>query len=201
MLKIILLVLLCCLLDIPLCYATPTTEASSALAELVYSEVSPPRAKAKVKKRQKSRQKPPFTSHHELSFLHIALYLSLAAALILLIGFNIELILFSLLFSAIFCWFISGLFAIMATIILLANTTENHKEQNEEAAWLLILFILTRIGLLIFLSTLIGPVLTIVLSITFVPGFIVYLTAIISAFNNYKTKIDIGKMFRKPSKN
>ena len=173
-----------------------------ASSELIYGtekieeNVVPPKAKRKKVKKYK-RKRPPKSRHIELSLLQIGLYLSVAAGMTVLLFGYLGFLFIALLFIAGFFWFLSGLMITMGTILLLVNSAKNHREQNEQAGWLLLLLLFTRLGLFILIGILFGPLAAILFFITFLPSLIFYILGMSAAFRNHATKKEMGKMWKK----
>lgn len=193
---ITLLVLCCLFLNLPVSLGIHTEGRSVELAALCYRQVPAPKSKPKLRKKWK-KKRPPFQTHTELVFLQLALYLSVVAGLTVFIGYNLAFIFISLFLVAGFFWFLSGLFAMMAVVLMLVRIHKNQKEQNEQVGWYLLLFILTRIVFFVFIGIAVSPIAAILLSVFFIPAFIAYLTTLLAAFGNYATKKDKDLMFDK----
>ena len=191
----ILLFLCCFITQTPMALAGH--QLTSQCAQIAYNveQCVVPKLNKKLKKRK--RRKPPRENLTELAFLQIALYLSVAAGASIVLVSYLGLIFTALFLIASFFWFLSGILVMMGIIILLARTSKNQREQNEQVGWLLLLLLFTRIGFFVLMAFLFGPIAGIVTAISFIPTFIGYIVGMASAFGKNATKKDKRKMWRK----
>jgi len=148
-----------------------------------------PRKEKKGRRLRKSkRRSPPLFKSTEFDLIRIAVYLSVAVGLSVIFLFFQPIFLLALSLFLGFLWFLSGLAVFMSIVLLLARAVKNYKETNEAIAAYLIMFTLTRLGLLVVLFLINQAIIASILLVAFVPTFIVYIIAIILLLSTDNTR-------------
>lgn len=179
-------------------------DAASETVQYEKGRSEKPRKEKKGRKHRKNKRKsPPLFKNTEFDLIRIAVYLSVAVGLSVIFLLFQPVFLLVLSFFLGFLWFLSGLAVFMSIVLLLSRAAKNYKETNEAIAAYLILFMLTRIILLIALFMVDQIAIATIFLVTFVPSFVVYIIAIILLLSTHNTgsSRDIMRFPEKEEKN
>lgn len=146
---------------------------------------------------------PPLDQNKQLGFIKAAFYLSLGTGLSLLFSFSIPIIFNSVLLLpaliiAGFFWFLGGILAMLAVIMILAKAQESDFVQNQEVAGYLFGLLLLRILIIIGLGLFIAEAgLVLILLISALPAFIAYIIGIRRSLEYHRSKKEAQKFWNK----
>ena len=150
----------------------------------------PVKPSAKNKKKQKAEK-----DAYERYLMLAAIYMSAAVAVIFISLIFQPVFIFAIIFLPAFLWSMSGIAAFMSMIIMYAKMHRNSPEENQALAANVLTFLLSRILLLFLLFLLVEPIIAILLTVLFIPGFIVQLITIIRLLRVHKSKSAEKDMF------
>lgn len=153
--------------------------------------------------KSKQLSSPPLDQNKQLGFIKVALYLTLGTGLSLLFSFNIPIfftigLIFPALIIAGFFWFLGGILAMLAIIMILAKAQESDFVQNQEVAGYLFGLLLLRIIIIIGLGLALAQAeLILFLLISALPAFIAYFIGIRRSLKYHRSNKEAKKFWKK----
>lgn len=133
----------------------------------------------------------------ELYLIKAAVFMSAAVAVIIFSLIFQPVFIFAIIFLPAFLWLMSGTLSTMSIILMFRRMESNFKEDNETLAAYLFLFMLSRILLLLLIFLLSGAIIALLLSILFIPGFVIQIITIFRLLSTHKSKMWEKDMFMK----
>lgn len=167
------------------------TKSIAASAQFTKEEL-PIKPGNKKQKRKQSR-----SERTELYLIQAAVFMSAAVAVIGISLIFQPVFLFAIVFLPIFLFLVSGTLANMSIVLMFRRMQSNFKEENESLSAYLFLFMLSRILLLLLIFLISDAIIALLLSILFIPGFIIQIITILRLLSTHKTKEWEKDMFMK----
>jgi uncharacterized membrane protein len=178
----------------------PALSMSSGTAFL--SNVAEKTADVMLSKKQKQKQKKKKAknnsnqNNNDLYLLKIGLLLTVGIGLAIGVLLFQPIFIFGIAFFLAFLFFLAGLTFSMGLILSLSRAAGNYREKNEEMAGYILMYMITRIILLSIVFLMVPTIYGIILTVTFLPGFIVQLLIMTLLLKSDISGNDRKKMFR-----
>jgi uncharacterized membrane protein len=178
----------------------PALSMSSGTAFL--SNVAEKTADVMISKKQKQNQKKKKAknnsnqNNNDLYLLKIGLLLTVGIGLAIGVLLFQPIFIFGIAFFLAFLFFLAGLTFSMGLILSLSRAAGNYREKNEEMAGYILMYMITRIILLSIVFLMVPTIYGIILTVTFLPGFIVQLLIMTLLLKSDISGNDRKKMFR-----
>ncbi len=178
----------------------PALSMSSGTAFL--SNVAEKTADVMISKKQKQKQKKKKAknnsnqNNNDLYLLKIGLFLTVGIGLAIGVLLFQPIFIFGIAFFLAFLFFLAGLTFSMGLILSLSRAAGNYREKNEEMAGYILMYMITRIILLSIVFLMAPTIYGIILTVTFLPGFIVQLLIMTLLLKSDISGNDRKKMFR-----
>ncbi len=178
----------------------PALSMSSGTAFL--SNVAEKTADVMISKKQKQKQKKKKAknnsnqNNNDLYLLKIGLLLTVGIGLAIGVLLFQPIFIFGIAFFLAFLFFLAGLTFSMGLILSLSRAAGNYREKNEEMAGYILMYMITRIILLSIVFLMAPTIYGIILTVTFLPGFIVQLLIMTLLLKSDISGNDRKKMFR-----
>ena len=178
----------------------PALSMSSGTAFL--SNVAEKTADVMISKKQKQNQKKKKAknnsnqNNNDLYLLKIGLLLTVGIGLAIGVLLFQPIFIFGIAFFLAFLFFLAGMTFSMGLILSLSRAAGNYREKNEEMAGYILMYMITRIILLSIVFLMVPTIYGIILTVTFLPGFIVQLLIMTLLLKSDISGNDRKKMFR-----
>ena len=190
----IIIAMLFSVIDCPALSMSSGTEFLSNVAEKTADVMISKKQKQKQKKKKAKNNSN--QNNNDLYLLKIGLLLTVGIGLAIGVLLFQPIFIFGIAFFLAFLFFLAGLTFSMGLILSLSRAAGNYREKNEEMAGYILMYMITRIILLSIVFLMVPTIYGIILTVTFLPGFIVQLLIMTLLLKSDISGNDRKKMFR-----
>ena len=190
----IIIAMLFSVIDCPALSMSSGTEFLSNVAEKTADVMISKKQKQKQKKKKAKNNSN--QNNNDLYLLKIGLLLTVGIGLAIGVLLFQPIFIFGIAFFLAFLFFLAGLTFSMGLILSLSRAAGNYREKNEEMAGYILMYMITRIILLSIVFLMAPTIYGIILTVTFLPGFIVQLLIMTLLLKSDISGNDRKKMFR-----
>jgi cation transport ATPase len=152
--------------------------------------------KQKQKQKKKKAKNNSNQNNNDLYLLKIGLLLTVGIGIAIGVLLFQPIFIFGLVFFLAFLFFLAGLTFSMGLILSLSRAAGNYREKNEEMAGYILMYMITRIILLSIVFLMVPTIYGIILTVTFLPGFMVQLLIMTLLLKSDISGNDRKNMFR-----
>jgi uncharacterized membrane protein len=192
----IIIVILFSVIDCPALSMSSGTVFLSNVADKTADVMLSKKQKQKQKQKKKKAKNNSNQNNNDLYLLKIGLLLTVGIGIAIGVLLFQPIFIFGLVFFLAFLFFLAGLTFSMGLILSLSRAAGNYREKNEEMAGYILMYMITRIILLSIVFLMVPTIYGIILTVTFLPGFIVQLLIMTLLLKSDISGNDRKNMFR-----